>query len=314
MTFISQFTPTGRTAALAGLALAALLSAGGAAVAADPAAPKMLPASAAMPEKLVDFAFGIRGATDYNFRGISQSNRKPSLQGYGELQLLDNLLYAGVAGYRVDLVTRPSAEVDFTVGVRPKWGALSFDLGAIYYYYPGERQLADLASGTIFTPRNTDFWELAGKVSWAVDSQWTLGAGVFHAWNWLGSGAAGTYANVTAKYVLPDGLLGALPSGLALSGELGHYSLGTTAAMYGSAKLPDYIYWNAGVSYTHGIGTLDLRYHDTNLSKQDCFVNSTDPKGLATGSARSNWCGAAFVATLSFDITASQLGVFSANR
>jgi uncharacterized protein (TIGR02001 family) len=285
-----------------------------AALAADPAAPKTIPDSAASESKPIDFAFGFRLASDYNFRGISQSNRDPSPQAYGELQLFDNLIYAGVAGYRVDLATRPGAEIDLTAGFRPKWGPLSFDLGVIYYYYPGERRLVDAAAGTIFTPANTDFLELAGKVSWAIDSQWTLGAGVFHAWDWLGSGAPATYANLTAKYTLPDNLLGVIPSGFAVSGELGHYSLGTTAALYGSVRLPDYVYWNAGVSYSYKAATLDLRYHDTDLSKKDCFINTTDPKGVANGTGRSNWCGAAFIATLSFDTTASQLGIFATLR
>lgn len=316
MSISSQFSKSMsvRVACIAALAAAAAMNAG-TALAADPAAPKVMPVSAAESDaKVIDFAFGFRIASDYNFRGISQSNRDPSPQGYVELQLLDNLLYAGVAGYRVDLPTRPDAEIDLTAGIRPKWGPLSFDFGVIYYYYPGERRLTDAVAGTIFTPKNTDFVELAAKVSWAIDSQWTLGAGVFHAWDWLGSGAPGTYANLTAKYALPENALGAIPGVFAISGELGHYSLGTTSAVLGSVRLPDYVYWNAGVSYTYKNTTLDLRYHDTDLSKTECFTNTTDPKGIANGTGRSNWCGAAFIATLSFDTTASQLGIFAPAR
>ena len=108
----------------------------------------------------------------------------------------------------------------------------------IYYDYPGERRLMDPAAGTIFTPKNTDFLELAGKVSWAVDDRWTLGAGVFHAWDWLGSGAPATYANLTAKYMVPENFLGVIRAGFAVSGELGRYRLGTTSALLGSARLP----------------------------------------------------------------------------
>ena len=116
-----------RAALIGALAVTGMTSAS-AVLAADPAAPKVMPGPAvALGAKPIDFAFGFRLASDYNFRGISQSNRDPSPQGYVELQLLDNLLYAGVAGYRVDLPTRPSAEVDLTAGFRPKWGPLSFD-------------------------------------------------------------------------------------------------------------------------------------------------------------------------------------------
>ena len=77
--------------------------------------------------------------------------------------------------------------------------------------------------------------------------------------------------------------------------------------------LPDYTYWNAGVAYTYGNATLDLRYHDTDLSTSQCFTLTTDPEGIATGSGRSNWCGAAFIATLSLDFQASKLGIFASD-
>jgi uncharacterized protein (TIGR02001 family) len=266
---------------------------------------KVLPPQAAPPAASVpiDFAFGVRVQSDYNFRGISQSNRNPSPQAYGELQLFDNFLYAGIAGYRVDLPTRPDAEIDLTLGIRPKFGAFTFDLGIIQYYYPGERRLVDQLGG-IYTPKNTDFMELAAKVSYNYEDKLILGANIFHAWDWLGSGATGTYASVTAKYNLP------FLEGLAASGELGHYWLGRTAPQLGNVELPDYLYWNAGLAYTYKYVTLDLRYHDTNASKRECYTLTTDPKGAFTGSASSKWCSQAFVATLSFDTTLNQLGVF----
>jgi uncharacterized protein (TIGR02001 family) len=293
----------------AGVSLAVVA---GSAAAADLPRTKQLPPVAVEPapeSKLIDFAFGARIATDYNFRGISQSDRSWSPQAYGELQLFDNFLYAGIAAYRVDLPTDPDAEVDLTVGIRPKWGPLTFDLGIIRYWYPGERQFF-FPAGVILTPKDTDFTELAAKVSWAVDSSWTLGAGVFHTWDWLGSGAPGTYANATLKYLFPETFL----PGFAISGELGYYSLGRVDAYLGGLNLKDYTYWNAGVSYTWKNITIDARYHDTDLSRSECFLNTTDPSGVFSGSGRSKWCDAAFVGTLSFDITASQLGIFAPAR
>jgi hypothetical protein len=45
--------------------------------------------------------------------------------------------------------------------------------------------------------------------------------------------------------------------------------------------LPAYLNWNAGVSSTRKIFHLDLRYYDTNLSKEDCFVLTGDPNATA---------------------------------
>lgn len=246
--------------------------------------------------------------TDYNFRGISQSDRKPGAQGSVELQFYNNLFYLGVFGASVDLATSPAAEIDFFAGIRPKFGPLTFDFGVIQYYYPSEKQYID-AAGVFWTPKNTDFTEAVGKVSWAVNDAFTLGGNIFYAWDWLGTGATGTYASVTAKYNLP------FLEGLAVSGEYGHYWLGTTNLAIWSTvpptNLPDYSYWNAGLSFTWKNLTADIRYHDTSLSKRDCFALTADPGGILSGSGRSKWCGPAVVGSLSFDITASSLGVFA---
>ncbi len=294
-------------------AAVALVASAGLAGAADLLTAKRMPAPvAAAPvaeSKLIDFAFGARIATDYNFRGISQSDRSWSPHAYGELQLFDNFLYAGVAAYRVELPTEPAAEIDLTAGIRPKWGPLTFDFGVIGYVYPDERQF--VVDGVALTPRDTDFLEFAGKVSWAVNDAFTLGGGVFYTEDWLGSGSEATYANVTAKYTIPEGIL---PAGFAISGEFGHYDLGTATDPGPAFKLVDYNYWNAGVSYTWKNVTLDLRYHDTDLKEIECFTNTTDPRGVLSGSGRSKWCNEAFVATLSVDFTASQLGIFAPAR
>lgn len=259
----------------------------------------------------IDAAVSIKGVTDYNFRGISQTDRKPGAQGSVELQFYDNLFYLGVFGANVDLATSPSAEIDFFGGIRPKFGPVSFDFGVIQYYYPGEKRFVD-GLGVIWTPRNTDFTELVGKVSYNWEDKATFGANVFYAWDWLGTGATGTYGSLTAKYNLP------FLEGLSVSGEFGRYWLGTTStniAFPTPIRLPDYNYWNVGLSYTYKNLTADVRYHDTNLSKANCFLLTSEPRGINRGNAgggyTSNWCNPTVVGTLSFDITASSVGIFA---
>jgi len=289
-----------------GLALAAAV---GAAQASDLPSKKGPPPAPVVPAiTWFDIAVSVKGMTDYNFRGISQTDRKPAIQGGAELQIYNNMFYLGVYGSSVDLATRPDAEIDFYAGVRPKFGDLAFDFGVWQYYYPSEKQLID-AAGVFWTPKNTDFTEVYGKVSYTFAESLTVGGNVFYAWDWLGTGASGTYASVTAKYNLP------FLEGLSVSGEFGHYWLGTTNLAIWSTvpptNLPDYSYWNAGVSYTWKNVTADLRYHDTTLSKSECFLLTADPRGISNGTGRSNWCGAAVVGTLSFDITASSVGIFA---
>lgn len=300
-------------------AAAVLAISAGAASAADLGAKMYTKAPPPPPAPVWDIAFGGAIASDYNFRGISQSDKGPSASAYFEprFNLNPNLqLYAGIAGASVKLPTDPAAEIDFYAGIRPTFGALSFDLGVIYYYYPKEQQLFS-AAGVLGTPLfttptafpftlgNTDYYEVYGKVSYAFNDSFSVGANVFYSPSWLNTGADGTYGSLTAKYTAPAGLLGS-DLGMYVSGEVGHYWLGTgTNGVAAGVIFPDYNTWNVGVGFTWKVFTLDLRYYDTDMNKATCFAVGGDPKGFTNGTAQSNWCDATFIAKLSFDLTAA---------
>jgi hypothetical protein len=271
-----------------------------------------------------DWAFGGALMTDYNFRGISQSNRGPSVTAYSETRynVTPNWqFYAGAQYWAVTLPTDPTCECDLYGGIRPTIGPLAFDFGFIYYWYPREKQLFIDPTGTflvtnpigntgIFTLDNTDFWEIYGKVSWeAIKDRLSLGGNVYYSNSWLNSGADGTYASATAKISGPSFRLGLGlidEVGWYVSGEIGHYWIGTSDPILGSIDYPDYWTWNAGLAFTWKVATLDLRYYDTDLSKTECYLNTGDPRGFYNG-GRSNWCNQAFIASLKFDLTYANL-------
>ena len=285
---------------------------------------KAVPAPAA-PASPWDWAFGAALMSDYNFRGISQSNRGPSVTAYSETRYNVNSafqLYFATQYWAVTLPTAPTAEVDIFGGVRLTVGPVAFDFGGMYYWYPRERQVFldpgtgglgnPLIPGAIaFTLANTDFWEVYGKATWdVVANRFAVGANVYYSPSWLNSGATGLFASATAKLTLPSFRLG-LPMvdeiGWYISGELGHYWLGTTGPFFGNVNLPDYTTWNVGVAFTWKVATLDLRYYDTDVSRANCFVLTGDLRGLPGGGGtigQSNWCSSAFIAALKFDLTA----------
>jgi uncharacterized protein (TIGR02001 family) len=289
-----------RKAVLAGL-LAATFA--GPALAADVA----VPAPLAAPEAWAfDFAFGGKLMSDYNFRGISQSARGPALNVYGEARY--GWLYAGAAFWTTKLPNRPVGEVDLYAGIRPVIGNATFDLGVMYYLYPNETQFrTDIvtppgAFAGIWAPARSNFVEVYGKVGYDFTPQLNVGAAVYYAPNWLGTGASGTYVEANAKYKLPNDF--------AISGAVGHYFLGTTTVFGPGAdfNIQDYFYWNAGVSWTYkDFLTLDLRYHGTNLTAAQCFATTGDYRGVLTSTAKSSWCGHSVVATLSVDLQWSKL-------
>ena len=80
--------------------------------------------------------------TDYRFRGISQSNKNPALQG-GFDYAHDSGFYIGTWGSTVDFDSTTdfngSLELDVYGGWSTEFGEnSSIDVGYIYYAYPGD--------------------------------------------------------------------------------------------------------------------------------------------------------------------------------
>jgi Bacterial protein of unknown function (Gcw_chp) len=285
-----------------------------------------------------DIAFGSALMSDYNFRGITQSNHKPSVAAYFEprYNFNDSLqAYAGVSGESISFPNRAAAEIDFYTGIRPTFGKLALDFGFWEYWYPGGTCFnaavpgecaanADPVTGGLPINGNViksdlSFWELYAKATYTFNDQFSFGGSLYWSPSVLNSGADGTYLAGTAKYVLPT----MLPNGIGwfISGDVGHWFLGTTDSFYGiptspgGIKFASYTNWDVGLAFTWKQFTLDLRYFDTNLNKGDCnaFTSAQNASGTSNitainpGGAGTNWCGATFIAKLSVDLTKDNL-------
>ena len=275
-----------------------------------------------------DWAFGAALMSDYNFRGISQSNRGPSVTAYSETRYNASSavqFYLASQYWAVTLPTDPTAEVDVFGGVRFSADPFTLDIGAMYYWYPRERQHNDAffpatapfpsyPNGNA-TLKQTDFWEVYGKFGWdVVKDRFAVGANVYYSPSWLNTGASGLFASATAKVTLPSfrlniGMVDEI--GWYISGEAGYYWLGTADAYPNvfavATNLPDYATWNVGLAFTWKVATLDIRYYDTNLSRVNCNLLTGDPNAvMGAGGVGSKWCSEAVIATLKFDLVASQ--------
>lgn len=190
---------------------------------------------AAMAQEL-KLAPNIAFTTDYVFRGVSQTQEDPAVQ--GGLDLTYGQFYAGVWGSNVDFGAKdPDLEVDIYAGVKPTVGDTSFDFGVLYYGYRKDKNGA---------PGANSYTELKAAVSRTFGPA-TLGAAVYYSPEWPGKGGDATY--VEGNAALP------LTKRFTLSGAVGHQEIKN----YG-----DYNTWNVGVGYLLGENlTLDVRYHDT---------------------------------------------------
>ena len=290
-----------------------------------------------------DIAFGGALVSDYIFRGVTQSNHQPSVAAYFEPRYnvtKDLQLYAGVSAESISFANRAAAEVDVYGGIRPTFGAFAFDFGIWGYLYPGGSCADNVLTGgvpggnvcavsttTIFLAdgnvmkKNVSFFEGYAKLNYTINDNWAVGVNEYYSPNFLNSGAWGNYASVTAKYTAPSTVFGPSGVGMYVSGEFGRQWFGTSDAFYGTGAgtvfangIPykDYNTWNVGIGFTYKVFTLDLRYSDTDLNKGDCnaFTSAFNATGTTNvtpinpSGAGSNWCGAAGIAKLSFDLTA----------
>jgi uncharacterized protein (TIGR02001 family) len=270
---------------------------------------KAMKAPAAAPSPW-DVAFGTAFTSDYDLRGVSQSNHKPAGQGYFEVDYTANSwlkFYAGVWGSSL-WTGFADAEFDITSGVRFSWGNFGLDVGNIYYAYPGGVNAAmGLANGSydeMYVKPSYKFndWLTVGGIYETGFNNFnnkTLAPGVV----WLGNAGHYFYA-ANAVITLPW-----QPAGVTISvnPEVGRevYSSGVLANMGFQSDT----YWDVGLDFNYKAVTLDLRYWGMNIGPTTATPtgsNQCGPGGAALGGS-SNMCGDRFVATLKFDNTLSAL-------
>ena len=97
-----------------------------------------LPAFAAEESIPGDFSTTIGFVSEYSFRGISQSDEHPALQGSVDWSH-ESGVYAGIWGSNVDFNDgdEASVEADIYAGYSGELEGFTYDIGAIYYAYPG---------------------------------------------------------------------------------------------------------------------------------------------------------------------------------
>jgi uncharacterized protein (TIGR02001 family) len=274
---------------------------------------------------------------DYNFRGISQSNHKPSTQGGFEWRYNFNSSlqgYAGLSGESISFPNSAAAEIDAYFGIRPTFDKLALDFGFWEYYYPGGNCYSPIAAlcdrnfsgpfvpptelaaiaplGGNVTKANDSFWEVYGKATYTINDQWSVGVQEYYSPSVVNTGAWGWFSTGNVTFTAPSSwFAGTNGLGGYISGDLGYWDLGTSDLFYGLTKYTSYATWDVGFGWTWKVLTLDLRYYDTNLSKSECNaftsaqnatfspgnITAQNPNGLGT-----NWCSAAFVAKLSASI------------
>ncbi len=206
--------------------------------------------------------------SEYIFRGISQTAGKPAVQG-GFDWAHSGGFYLGTWGSNISwledfqVYTRSSLEWDFYGGykgsINDDW---NFDLGTIYYYYPGNRKPGYPSANS---------WELYGAINW----KWLGAKASYNLDNYFGAKPVGKktdgtwYFDFYANYPIGE-------SGVTLLGHFGILNVHHDGS--GSAKA-SYNDWKAGASYTVPDGAFKGievgAYYSGNNAKEAFYTDLT---------------------------------------
>jgi uncharacterized protein (TIGR02001 family) len=236
-------------------------------------------------------------ATEYVFRGFSQTAQGPAVQGGYDLTCgifyagvwASNLDFAGdVPGASFDVTGAPydaSIEMDWYIGIKPVTGRITWDLGVIYYSYPNRSNPG----------LDLNYLELKVGASAEIWKDGTLGVTVFWSPEYqLESGSTWTvetgFTQVFPKFKALHREW--TPSFSALLGWQSNEGNNSYRFSYGNGD-DHYLYWNVG--FTFGFlekWSIDFRYWDTNLS--------SNSGGNAFCRGQTFQCDERFVGTLKF--------------
>jgi uncharacterized protein (TIGR02001 family) len=190
-------------------------------------------------------------ATDYTFRGISQTNESPAIS--GGFDATSDIFYAGVWGSTIDFAANDAElEIDLYAGVKPVVGPVTFDLGVIGYFYPDASNEGG-PGGT----GEADYIELKAGASIAPAEGFSIGGNLWYSPEFTldPTEGDGLFIEGYAAYTVSDMF--------SFSGGVGNQSV-DNANYYGVGE-DSYTTWNLGGTLSwEGFG-FDLRYVDTDL-------------------------------------------------
>lgn len=206
------------------------------------AASGVFAASSAMAWESADGAWSTSAnvalSSEYVFRGITQTGSDPAISGGFDVAHSSGA-YAGLWASNVDFGDDASIEIDYYAGFASDIAdtGLSYDLGAIYYDYPGASDL------------NYDFTELYGSLSYSF-----LTAGV-------------AYTVDADNKALEDSVYYSLDA----THDIGMFSLAAGVGYDDFDDGSNYTNYHIGASTELAGFGVDLTYTDTNNKADDIY-------------------------------------------
>ena len=217
--------------------------------------------------------------SDYRYRGISQSNLQPAIQG-GFDYAHSSGFYIGNWNSSISWISDAASasgnsasapiEMDFYAGYKYEWSkGFTADVGILQYYFPtsGATGFTTNPNTTeLYAAQNFTFDSVTGYLKFSYAATTLFG---------FSNSAGSNYTDLTVNY--DTGVWG-----LTLNAHAGYqYVAGTASgASVSNNSLYSYTDWKLGVTKDFGSGlTLGVAYLGTN-AKKGAYVN---PQGKALG-------------------------------
>jgi uncharacterized protein (TIGR02001 family) len=209
---------------------------------------------AAAPAVAADLGGGFSiggGATlvsDYRFRGISQTDKRFAVQGTFTISHSSGA-YATWWGSSIDdyVASGSDAENDLILGYKKTFKSTTFDVGFLYYYYPGSHGAnTDFAEPYVHVTQAFGPVSVTGTAAYAPKQKALTVDGIHKEDN--------LYLAGDVAYAIPK-------TPLSLTGHFGH-SFGPSYLTIGK----EYSDWSLGATATVKNLTAGLSYVDTNKS------------------------------------------------
>ncbi|WP_299980481.1 TorF family putative porin [uncultured Pseudoteredinibacter sp.] len=209
---------------------------------------------AAFSSQAAEISANVALTSDYKFRGISQTDTSPAIQGGFDVNF-ENGVYVGTWGSNVDFAN--SLELDYYIGYSTDLNEdVSIDVGYLYYDYPG-------------TPDVDDYAEVYGSVSF---KDFTLGVNYSDDY-YLETGKL-IYIYGGYEFALPEDFSVAIHYGFSdLDRSTQNAAPGENAFLTGGAD--SYADYNITLNKSYGGVDFSLGYYDTDLNKAECFDNDS---------------------------------------
>ena len=194
------------------------------------------------------FSANVALTSEYIFRGISQTDGVPALQGGFDYELgvaKDAKAYLGVWGSNVNF-TDATLETDIYGGVKFGIGKLELDAGFIYYLYPGANSSLDY-----------DFVE--AKFAASYDAGFASAtAGMNYSPEYFGKSGDAFYYALDVEVPVANKI--------AFKGHVGYQTIDNNVA-FGT---DDYLDYSIGATVNIAGFDLTLAWTDTDLSTAQC--------------------------------------------